>query len=351
MAKPRRRNLLFETLPITPDRPLRIGVLGAAKITPTALINPSKGLPEVEIRAIAARDPERAQRFAHRYSIPVVHSSYEAIADDPEIDALYNPLPNSLHAPWTIRALKAGKHVLCEKPLASNVDEARTMQETAIQERRLLMEAFHWRYHPLADRVLEILQSGSLGALEHIETAFCVPLLSPRNIRYRLDLAGGATMDLGAYTVNMIRTFGGCEPSVVAANVKQAAPGIDRWLQAEFSLGSQATARMTVSFFSKDLIRVSCRVQCENGSISIFNPILPQLYHRLTLRGPAGRSIERVSGESTYRCQLRAFVRALQSGQSPLTDGQAGVANMAVIDDIYRKAGLTPRGQSDSESL
>ena len=341
---------MFKTLTIAPDNPLRIGVLGAAKITPTALINPAKGLPEVEIRAIAARDPERARRFAHRYGIPVVHSSYEAMVDDPEIDALYNPLPNSLHAPWTIRALKAGKHVLCEKPLASNVDEARTMQETAIQQNRLLMEAFHWRYHPLAERVLEILRSDRLGALEQIETAFCVPLLSPRNIRYRLDLAGGATMDLGAYTVNMIRTFGGCEPSVVAAEVRQAAPGIDRWLRADFSLGSQATARMTVSFFSKDLLRVSCRLRCENGSISIFNPILPQLYHRLTLHGPGGRSVERISGESTYRCQLRAFVQALQSGAPPLTDGQAGVANMAVIDEIYRKAGLAPRGQSNPEN-
>ena len=336
---------MFQTLPLSPSRPLRFGILGAAKITPTALIRPAQDCPQVVLHAVAARDQTRAERFAARHKLPVVHSSYEALLNDPKIDAIYNPLPNSLHGPWTIRALEAGKHVLCEKPLASNAAEARTMQMAAERSERLLMEAFHWRYHPLTERVLETLRGGTLGELEHIEAAFCVPLLSPRNIRYRLDLSGGAAMDLGAYTVNMIRTFAGTEPSVRAAEVKEANPGVDRWLRADFDLAPRATARMTVSFFSKDLLRVSCRIRCQKGIISVFNPVLPQLYHRLTIQKPAGRSVERVSGPSSYRAQLGAFVEAIMTGHPPITDGAAGIGNMAVLDAVYEKAGLLPRGQ------
>ena len=339
---------MFQSIPLSASRPLRIGVLGAAKITPTALIRPARAVPQVSIQAVAARNRERAERFAARHRLPVIHSSYDALIQDPEIDALYNPLPNSLHAEWTIRALEAGKHVLCEKPLASNAAEARNMQEAAERAQRLLMEAFHWRYHPLTARVLETLDRGELGEVEHIEAAFCVPLLSPRNIRYRLDLSGGATMDLGSYTVNMIRTFGGGEPSVRAARSKEANPGIDRWLQADFDLESGATARMTVSFFSKDLLRVSCRIRCQQGFISIFNPVLPQLYHRLTIQTPSGRSTERVPGPSSYEAQLQAFAEAIRSGQPPITDGHEGIQNMKILDAVYQKAGLSPRGQDHS---
>ena len=152
-------------------------------------------------------------------------------------------------------------------------------------------------------------------------------------------------MDLGSYTVNMIRTFGGGEPSVRAARSKEANPGIDRWLQADFDLESGATARMTVSFFSKDLLRVSCRIRCQQGFISIFNPVLPQLYHRLTIQTPSGRSTERVPGPSSYEAQLQAFAEAIRSGQPPITDGHAGIQNMKILDAVYQKAGLSPRGQ------
>ena len=154
---------MFQSIPLSASRPLRIGVLGAAKITPTALIRPARAVPQVSIQAVAARNRERAERFAARHRLPVIHSSYDALIQDPEIDALYNPLPNSLHAEWTIRALEAGKHVLCEKPLASNAAEASSMQKAAERAQRLLMEAFHWRYHPLTARVLETLDRGELG--------------------------------------------------------------------------------------------------------------------------------------------------------------------------------------------
>ena len=127
-----------------------------------------------------------------------------ALIADPEIDAIYNPLPNGLHGEWTIRALRLGKHVLCEKPMASNAAEAERMAEVAGETGRCLVEAFHWRYHPLAARMKEIVDGGSLGRVEHIEAHLCVPLIRPGDIRFRFELAGGATMDAGCYAISIV---------------------------------------------------------------------------------------------------------------------------------------------------
>src|SRR5881296_1757159 len=156
--------------------PLRFGILGAARIAPMALVKPARRVPEATVLAVAARDPERARRFAARHGIPRVHQSYDALLADPEIDAVYNPLPNALHAPWTIRALAAGKHVLCEKPFAASVAEARSMAEAATRAGRVLMEAFHYRYHPLFARLRAIIGLGELGTVRHLEAHFCIPI-------------------------------------------------------------------------------------------------------------------------------------------------------------------------------
>src|SRR5215207_6212922 len=153
---------------MTSSSPIRMGVLGAAAIVPVALMGPARSIPEVQVTAIAARDPQRARSFARRYKIPRVHQTYEDLLQDPEIDAIYNPLPNGLHAEWSIRALEAGKHVLCEKPIASNASEATQMAEAAERTGRVLVEAFHWRYHPLAARMREVVQT-ELGELRHVE--------------------------------------------------------------------------------------------------------------------------------------------------------------------------------------
>src|SRR5689334_12106729 len=134
---------------MTDNAKIRIGILGAARIVPTALIGPARTVPEVEISAIAARDPNRARAFAEKHKIPRVHEHYDALLADPNVDAIYNPLPNSLHARWTIKALQAGKHVLCEKPLASNAAEAEAMGNAAAEGRLVLSEGFGYRYHPL----------------------------------------------------------------------------------------------------------------------------------------------------------------------------------------------------------
>ncbi|MBX3025529.1 Gfo/Idh/MocA family oxidoreductase [bacterium] len=326
--------------------PLRIGVLGAARITPMALLRPARRVPEAAITAVAARDPARARAFAARHGIPRVHDSYAALVADPEIDAIYNPLPNSHHCEWTIRALEAGKHVLCEKPLASNAGEARQMAEAAGRSGRRLVEAFHWRFHPLAARMREVVDSGVLGTVRHVEATMCIPLPLPNDIRYRFELAGGATMDVGCYTISVVRFLAGSEPEVLSATARLARPDVDRAMTAELAFPGGVSGRITCSLFSLRLLKVEAIVRGDRGEMRVFNPYLPQLYHRLSLRTAAGRTSERVAGDATYTHQLRAFVAAVRDGTPTPTDPPHAIANMAVIDAVYRKAGLPLRGPS-----
>jgi len=326
------------------ERPLRIGILGAARIAPMALVRPAREVAGVEVAAVAARDAARAQKFATKHGIARVHSSYEDLLADPELDAIYNPLPNALHCEWTIRALEAGKHVLCEKPLASNEAEARQMQAAAEKAGRVLTEAFHWRYHPLATRVRELLDSGDLGEIQHVEVATCIPFVIPGDIRYRYDLAGGASMDIGCYAVSMLRFLGGSEPEVLSARSRLSSPDVDRWMQADYRFENGATGRTTASLFSAQLLRMSAHVTTEHGFLHIFNPLAPQIFHRLKLRKHGVTTTESVRGPATYTCQLRAFEQAVRTGQPAITDAAYGVANMHVIDAIYRRAGMKPRG-------
>jgi predicted dehydrogenase len=324
---------------------LRIGVLGAARIAPAAIVKPARTVPGTSVDAIAARDPGRARAFAARHGIGRVHADYGALLDDPDLDAVYIPLPNSLHAQWTLNALAAGKHVLCEKPFTANAEEARRVANAAESSGLVVMEAFHYRYHPLIARVLAILESGELGTIHTIETSLCFPLLRSGDIRWRLDLAGGATMDAGCYPIHCLRTLSRSlvEPVVESASAKLRGPGVDRYLTATLRYPGGLTGRVTTSMWSARLLSLSARVVGEHGELGIFNYLLPSAYHRLRIRSRHGTRRERVPGESTYTCQLRAFAAAVRDGGPVLTDARDAVRTMSLIDDVYRTAGLTPR--------
>ena len=323
---------------------VRIGILGAARIAPMALIRPAREIEGVSVVAVAARDPQRARAFASRHGIGRTFDSYDALIADPEIDAVYNPLPNSHHCAWTIRALEAGKHVLCEKPLAANAREAEEMAAAARRTSRVLMEAFHWRYHPLAQRMRDIVASGELGARRHVEANFCIPLWIPGDIRYRLDLAGGALMDTGCYAISILRLLAGEEPTVVDARAKLSSPDVDRFMEADFRFPDGSTGRITCSLFSRAVLRTSAELRGDRGRMRVFNPVAPHLYHRLTVESGGTRRREQIPGSATYVHQLRAFAAAVQHGTPGVTDAEYGVANMRVIDAVYRAAGLSPRG-------
>jgi predicted dehydrogenase len=328
--------------------PLRIGILGAARIAPVALVRPARGVGEARVTAVAARDPARARRFAKRHSIPRVHASYIELLGDRDIDAVYVPLPNSLHCEWTLRALEAGKHVLCEKPLASNAAEAERMARAAESHGRVLMEAFHYRHHPLAERMQEIVAGGALGAVGHLEAHLCIPMLVPGDIRYRYDLAGGATMDVGCYAVHLVRFLAGAEPEVVRARARLASPQVDRYMEAELRFADRRTARITASLASAALLRASARVQGDRGELKVLNPFAPQFFHRLALSTAQGTTSERLRSEASYTHQLRAFVHAVRGEGPVLTDAADAIRTLRVIEAIYTRAGLKPRGTQGS---
>jgi predicted dehydrogenase len=323
---------------------LRIGLLGTARIAPRAIIAPARANPGVEVVAVAARDADRAAGFARKHAISRVHHSYDALLADPEIDAIYNPLPNSLHAQWSIRALRAGKHVLCEKPMAANAGEAAQMAHVARETGLVLFEAFHYRYHPLALRAKEILDSGEIGPIRHIDAQFCTLMLRTNDIRLNYELGGGALMDLGCYTINMIRSFSGLEPTVLRADATLSSPQVDRSMDVGFSLGDGITARTFCSFRSRALFRIDLSITGKQGSVRVGNIILPQVvYHKLTVTTAQGKRSESFPKTSTYALQLDAFVNAVGGAAYP-TDAAAGVRNMRVIDAAYEAAGLEMRG-------
>ena len=357
---------------------LRIGTLGAARITPAALIKPARQVPGVTVAAVAARDPERARRFAAKYRIRMVHPSYEALIDDPAIDAIYNPLPNALHARWALRAIEAGKHVLCEKPFTANAAEAAAVAAAAKASGLVVMEAFHYRYHPLAQRMQEVVLGpageagggspageaggggrtgqasgrgpaagageGEIGPLRYLEASLCFPLPRFSDIRYSYDLAGGAAMDAGCYAVNWLRMLGPGEPEVVAAGAKLQSPNVDRAMSASFRFAGGVLGRMTASIWSAQLLRLDAKAVGDRGVMRVFNWVSPRPYNRLTVTADSYTRRERVSGESSYTYQLRAFAAAVLRGDPVLTTPEDAVANMAVLDAVYQAAGLPVRG-------
>jgi len=325
------------------DGPLRIGILGAARIAPMALIAPARRNLEAAVVGIAARDAVRAATFAARHGIERVYTGYDDMLGDPAIEAVYNPLPNSHHARWTIRALEAGKHVLCEKPFSATVAEAEAMAETSVRTGRVLMEAFHYRYHPLFGRMRTIIAAGEVGAVRHVEASFCIPLLRARDIRWRADLAGGALMDTGCYAVHLLRHLAQSEPAVTSARAKWTAGGVDRWLTADLQFPTGATGRITCGLLQPRLLSIAARVVGTEGSIHVINFVAPQFLHRLRVRTRAGARSERVAGNPTYDYQIRAFVAAVRNGTAIPTGPADAIANMRAIEAIYAAAGRPAR--------
>jgi predicted dehydrogenase len=325
---------------------IRIGVLGAARIAPAALIKPAHDNAEVVVAAVAARDVARARVFAAEHGIGRVHDSYEALLTDPDVDAVYNPLPNGLHGKWTRAALEAGKHVLCEKPFTANAAEAREIAELVAASDRVVMEAFHYRYHPFALRAEEIIASGELGSLQRVDVAFCFPLPKFSDIRYNFSLAGGATMDAGCYAVHMLRTFGGSTPEVLSAQAKLRTPEVDRAMTAHVRFPEGHSGRLRCSMWSANLLRISVTVLGDRGELRVINPVLPQLFHRFTVRSGRGKRVERFLRRASYAYQLDAFAAAVLRGEPVKTGPEDSIENMTVIDAIYRAAGLPLRKPS-----
>jgi predicted dehydrogenase len=328
---------------------LRIGTLGTSRISLSALLEPAGSVPAVTVAAVAARDAERAEHFALRHGLTKAYGSYQELLDDPEIDAIYNPLPNSLHGPWTLRAIAAGKHVLCEKPFASNADEAEQVAQAAADSGLVVMEAMHYRYHPLVARLREV--TGELGAVRHLQCWTSFAIASPDDIRYDFTLAGGALMDGGCYAIDVLRLLGASdgqsEPSVTGALADPMAGDTeataDRSLAVRLAFPGGATGWFESSFTRDGEFRADLHVICEDGLVQLDNFIFPHKARLVAAKDGAVVADETGPEETSYVHQLRAFAAAIAGGDPVPTSAAHAAVTMRLIDDAYRAAGLAVR--------
>ena len=326
---------------------IRIGILGAARIAPRGIVTPANELLGAEVVAVAARDLERARNFASQHSIPLALGSYAELIARDDIDLVYVPLPPSMHLTWCTAALANGKHVLVEKPFANNAQDAAQMAAAARASGKLLIEGFHYRFHPMFGQALAALRAGAVGRIQHIEATFNAVLPdTPGQLRYIEELGGGALMDLGCYCLHWIRTVANDEPTVVRASASCSPPGVDLDLEADlaFTSGPTATLKCSMQPIDGQLFR-QLRVRGDQGLLEIDNPVSPHSGATLSIENDSPSLPQIVSGgETTYHYQLRHVLECIEGRAQPLTGGDDAVNNMRAIDAIYRAAGLRPRG-------
>jgi predicted dehydrogenase len=326
--------------------PLRLGVLGAARIAGAAIAAPAR-LTGARLVAVAARDRDRARAFADEHGVERVLGSYAELVADPEVEAVYNPLANSLHGPWNLAAIEAGKHVLTEKPSASNAAEAHDVRDAAVPAGVLVVEGFHYRYHPVARRLLELVGSGELGELRRVEVAMVMPAPAPEDPRWSLELAGGALMDVGCYGLHLHRALAplaGGEPAVTAARggERDGRPGVDEWLEVELAFPSGVTGVVRTSMAAPER-DFSCRLVGSRGQAHAPSFVLPHLDDRILVTADGAERVEERGRRSSYAFQLEAFAAAVRAGEPVLTGADDAVATAELVDASYRAAGFDPR--------
>jgi predicted dehydrogenase len=317
---------------------LRFGVIGTARVVSYGLVQPARSVPDLQVEAVASRSIEKARSFASLHTIPLAFGSYEQLLDDKSIDAVYIALPTALHAEWVRKALEAGKHVLCEKPLTSTAEAAQELEECAREHNRVLQEGMHVRYLRKLERQRELVASGDLGRPLRMEAYFRAPRIpmSDNDFRLCFELGGGAGLDLGCYAVSCLRYVAGGEPEVLAARHRRAAAQVDRWMRAKCRLPSGADGVIECGFRGWYLPRVGVEVSCERGWVKWDKDGL------VVKRG--GRvAHEPLPNDWTFQLQLEAFAKRTRGEPSAAPPPGDAVANARVLDAMYKAAGLLPR--------
>jgi len=300
------------------DGRVRVGVLGAARIA-EAFVAAVRGSTALEVTAIASRDADRAARFAQTHGIARALGSYEALLADPAIDAIYNPLPNALHGPWSIRAADAGKHVLCEKPLAATAALAEAMFAAAARNRVVLVEAFPYRAQPHAARLRELVAGGAIGRPTLVHASFGFPLTRLDDVRLEPALGGGALYDLGTYCVSLVNLIAPGRPARVQAFADWHPSGVDRAVVASLAFASGLLAQISCSFDTT--VHRHARITGTEGTLDTGFPNNPPLDHPVVLelrRGATREAIE-VAPLSGLRAEAESFAAAIRHGAAGWT--------------------------------
>jgi xylose dehydrogenase (NAD/NADP) len=312
---------------------VRLGLLSTARINEQILRGASE-TPAVEVVAVASRDAARAEEYARTHGVPRPHGSYEDLLADPGVDAVYVALPSALHVPWTLNALEAGKHVLCEKPFAARADDAERAFDLAEARALVLAEAFMYRHHPQSARIAELVREGAIGRLRSIHAHFSFRLTDPANIRMSAELGGGALLDLGTYCVSGARLLAG-EPERVQAEQTLAESGVDVAFHATMRFPGDVVAQLEASF----LTPLGQRLEAagEEGTLAVEAPWRQDWGGDVLLR--RGDEIERVEipAANAYARELADFAAAI-GGAAPLLGRADAVAQARALEALRRAA-------------
>ena len=311
---------------------IRWGVLGVANIAVRAVIPAIQHAGNAELVAIASRSDDRARDAARGLGIPRARGSYEALLDDPEVQAVYIPLPNSLHHEWTIRCAEAGKHVLCEKPLAPTAAECEEMIAACREHRVALMEAFMYRFHPRTERIAQLVAGGTLGEIRLVRATFTSPVQDPHNIRFQPGLAGGALYDLGCYTINISRMILG-EPDEVFACGRIGEHGVDDQVGGVLRYAGGKMALIDCGLTLPR--RQTYEVVGAEARLSVPSAFLPGAADaELHLTRGTDRTTEVVPGVDQYRVMVERFGDAVDSASSVGLPPADAAANLQVIEAL-----------------
>ncbi|MCC7494952.1 MAG: Gfo/Idh/MocA family oxidoreductase [Fimbriimonadaceae bacterium] len=317
--------------------PVRVGILSTANIG-GRLITALANSPAAELVAISSRDAARLPAYVEKFKIGAgvrQHGSYEALLADPAVEAVYNPLPNSLHAEWTSAAAQAGKHILCEKPLARDVAECRAMLAAAETAGVVLMEAFMYRHHPATRRLREVIAAGAIGAVRVVRAGFCFTVNDPTNIRLRGDVAGGSAMDVGCYCINFARLVTGEEPQTAyAVATFGTTNGIDETLVGTLSFPSGAVAQFESSVQSAG--RAFGNVLGSQGTLAVERPWFPHPERAVFQLN--GQEVVVEGGGDPYQNELEVFCESLREGTPLPLPPVDGARNMAALVALLQSA-------------
>jgi D-xylose 1-dehydrogenase (NADP+, D-xylono-1,5-lactone-forming) len=313
--------------------PVRWGILSTAHIN-RLVIPPAQASAKVDLVAVASRDQARSDEYARKWGIPRAHGSYEALLDDPDIEAVYIPLPNSLHVEWSVRALDAGKHVLCEKPLSRHADEVEAAFDIAARQDRFLMEAFMYRHNPQTHRLRALVDEGAIGTLQSLRTLFSFSLSDEENVRLRADVEGGALMDVGCYCVSGLRLLAG-EPERVYGEQLVGPTGVDVRFHGTLRFGSGPVGQFACGLVMPE--RDELEAIGNEGSIFLDDPWhcrVPVI--ELRRDGEVERiELERVD---SYALELENLSDAIRGEGEPLLGRADAVAQARAIEALYRSA-------------
>jgi predicted dehydrogenase len=315
---------------------IRWGVLSTARIGQNHVIPAMQQGTYSEVTAIASRDTQRAETVAQKFGIAKAYGAYEQLLKDPDVDAVYIPLPNEQHVPWSIKTLEAGKHVLCEKPIALTADEAQSLVDAAAQYPQLkIMEAFMYRFHPQWQRAEQLVSEGAIGDLRTIQSFFSYANLDPTNIRNQADHGGGGLMDIGCYNISFSRFIFGVEPTRVCSMVEYDPTfKTDRLVSGMLSFGS-GTATFTCSTQLSPYQRVN--IFGTTGRIEIEIPVNAPSKRPCRIWYAHNSTTDELVLDTSnqYTLQGDALSRAILDGAPVPTPLEDAVANMRVIDAIY----------------